>query len=199
MTGSPLYRTPAAALTPQLSAVRRRYDALAADVATVAAAPVAAPEVSTRMAALLRAEARWLDSRRWSDWLQWCGDDTVVWVPLSVEQPHPAADQSLFLDDRGRLDERVWRFTDPNAWALLPAGQVVRGVSAVEAWEGPDQEVLVASVLTLQHVRAGKVWSTVGRQVHRIRLEPRGAGVLVHKILLLPGLDAGTAHLGWLL
>ncbi|MFT4082180.1 MAG: aromatic-ring-hydroxylating dioxygenase subunit beta, partial [Nocardioides sp.] len=154
-------------------------------------------------AAQLAAEARWLDHERWRDWLSHCCDDTVVWVPLDTRSPHPGDDQSLFLDDRRRLDERVWRFLDPNAWALVPSGTVVRSVSGVEAWPAGPDELVVSSVLGLQQVRAHRTWATTGRQVHRLRAVPRTEGgtayLLVHKIMLLPHLEAGSPHLGWLL
>jgi 3-phenylpropionate/cinnamic acid dioxygenase small subunit len=194
---SGLYRTPGAEVTPGLAAVRARYDALAADLAAVAAAPVADPAPSAAAAAVLAAEARRLDHGRWQDWLGWCGEDTVLWVPLDVRAAHPGDDQSLFLDDRRRLDERIWRFTDPSAWALHPAGTVVRGVSGVEAWPS-DDGMLVSSVLSIQHVRAQRTWATTARQVHRLR-GTGGGWRLVHKILLIPRLEAGGPHLGWLL
>ncbi len=199
MTSS-LYRTPPAEVTADLSAVRARYDRLGADVATVRGAGVSDPAVSAAVAPLVFAEARWLDGHRWQDWLAWCDDDTMVWVPLDVTHPAAGDDQSLFLDDRRRLDERVWRFGDPFAWALVPGGTVVRSVTAVEAWPCPAEsggapdEVLVSSSVTIQYVRLGSVWTTSGHQIHRLR-----ARRLVHKILLLPALSAGTPHLGWLM
>lgn len=198
---SRLYRTPKSEVTSQLAAVRRRYDAIAADLLAAAAAPVADPGLAAEAAAVVTAEARILDARDWQRWLDWCGEETVLWVPLDVRAAHPGSDQSLFLDDRRRLDERVWRFTDPSAWALNPPASVIRGVSGVEAWPDGIEQLLVSSVLSLQHVRARAVWSTQARQVHRLRREPsRPAGwILVHKVLLIPALDAGSPHLGWLL
>lgn len=208
MTG--LYRTAAADVTQELAGVRARYDLIAADLAAVRAAGPADPTATGEAARCLLAEARHLDAEGWQEWLRWCDDDTVLWVPLDTRAAHPGHDQSLFLDDRRRLDERVWRFTDPNAWSLHPFGETVRSVAGVEAW--PDEarndtsgeaasEILVASTLTLQHVRSGAAWSTLARQVHRLRSDPSAPGGwrLVHKVILLPQLAAGTPHLGWLM
>lgn len=205
-----LYRTPAEDLTGELTGVRARYDALSSDVASVATMPAADPALSAAAASVLLAEARLLDARRWGEWLARCADDAVLWVPLDTEDPRAGEGQSLLLDDRRRLDERVWRFTDPNAWALAPPGRVTRVVAGVEAWpvtsaeEPTGQEILVSSTLSLQHVRGDTVWATAGRQVHRLRAdaEPEAQDSewrLVHKVLLLPALRAGTPHLGWLL
>jgi 3-phenylpropionate/cinnamic acid dioxygenase small subunit len=196
---SALYRTPSDQLTAQLAGVRERYDALAADLATAAAAPIADPVLSAEVAMVLRAEARLLDAGNWPRWLDWCAADTLLWVPLNVRAAHPGDDQSLFLDDRRRLDERIWRFTDPNAWALNPPGLVTRAVSAVEAWEAEPGQILAAGVLGLQHVRGRTRWATQGRQVHRLRRSADGSWQLVHKIMLIPALEAGSPHLGWLL
>lgn len=209
MTSS-LYRTPAEDVSRELAGVRARYDALGDDVASVAAMPSGDPALSAAAASALLAEARLLDARRWRDWLGWCSDDAVMWVPLDLEDPRAGDGQSLFLDDRRRLDERVWRFSDPNAWALVPPGRVTRVVAGVEAWcvtpaeERGGREILVSSTLSLQYVRGDTVWATAGRQVHRLRAvdEPEAKGPgwrLVHKTLLLPALRAGTPHLGWLL
>ncbi|MFT4211536.1 MAG: aromatic-ring-hydroxylating dioxygenase subunit beta [Microbacterium sp.] len=196
-----VYRTEDAELTRGLSAVRARYDAIANDVDIVASLGAPVVPLSLELAVVLATEARLLDEERWHDWLGWCDDEAVLWVPLDTRTPHPAADQSLFLDDRRRLEERVWRFTDPNAWALTPSGRAIRAVSGVEAWHDPDEpsEALVSSVLTLQHVRGQNVFATVGRQVHRLRRRDADRWSLLHKVLLLPQLDAGTPHLGWLM
>lgn len=207
MTSS-LYRTPAEDLTGELAGVRARYDALSADVASAATMPAADPALSAAAASALLCEARLLDARRWGDWLAWCTDDAVLWVPIDTGDPRAGDGQSLLLDDRRRLDERVWRFSDPNAWALVPAGMVTRSVAGVEAWsvtsaeEPPAQEILVSSTVSLQYVRGDTVWATAGRQVHRLRAEATAREAewrLVHKVLLLPALRAGTPHLGWLL
>lgn len=198
---SPLFRTEQAQVTPELAKVRARYDAIAADAEAIAGMPAPDVVLSTEMTVLLATEARRLDGRQWSDWLSWCGDESILWVPLDTRSPHPGNDQSLFLDDRRRIEERLWRFVDPNAWAVVPGGREVRAVTGVEAWPDPvrPSEVLVSSVLTLQHVRTQRVFSTVGRQVHRLRRDAERGWTLVQKTMLFPQLEAGSPHLGWLI
>lgn len=177
--------------------VRARYDGLAADLRSAAERPAGDPELAAGVAAFLHAEARLLDAGRFAEWLDLVADDGVVWVPLRADA-HPATDQSLFLDDRRRLGERVWRLGDPNAWALRPAPWVTRLVGGVEAWTVGNDELLAASTLLLQHARAGRAWSGAGRTVHRLRRGPAGWRI-VHKIISLPAPAAGVPHLGWLL
>lgn len=188
-----------------VAAVHARYDALAADLRSVAERSISDPELAAGVGAFLHAEARLLDAGRFTAWLDLVAHDATVWVPLRADA-HPANDQSLFLDDRRRLEERVWRLADSSAWALQPAPWVTRLVGGVEAWPvepaepagQPGDEVLAAATLLLQHARSGRVWSGAGRTVHRLRRGPAGWRI-VTKIIVLPAPAAGVPHLGWLL
>ncbi len=178
-------------------AVTELYDRLAGDLAFVAAAPLAVP--APDVAAFLTFEARLLDAGRRSDWLARFSEDGWFWVPLAGGR-HPGEDQGLLLDDKRRLKERVWRFSDPSAWALQPEPVVVRSVTGVEVWPCPNdpEDRLAASVLSLEMHARGRAWSTMGRQVHRLQRTETGLRIR-HKILSLPALAAGTPHLAWLL
>lgn len=180
---------------PQVQGWLSLYDRLAADLVRVGEAATADGELSLWAASLLNAEARWLDNRQWGRWLLWCDAQAVLWIPLRIDGPHPATDQSVLFDDRRRLEERVWRLQDPNAWALYPPASVTRSVSAVEAWTLEGGVVLVSSALSIQMVRNGSGWTTHGRQVHRLG----GDGAMISKTMLLPALAVGTPHLGWLI
>ena len=177
--------------------VQELYDRLADDLAFAAAAPTAVP--APDISAFLAYEARLLDARRRSDWLALFGEDGWFWVPLAGGR-HPGEDQGLLLDDKRRLKERVWRFGDPSAWALQPEPLVVRAVTGVEVWPCPSnpEDRLAASVLSVEMHARGRRWSTLGRQVHRLRRTETGLQIR-HKILSLPALASGTPHLAWLL
>lgn len=180
-----------------LTRVKALYDRLSADRAFVAAATKADPALSAEIAMALAHEARLLDAREFARWLGLWEEEAIFWVPLTPDGD-PAADQALFLDDHRRLRERVWRMGDTSAWALHPAGDAVRLVGGVEAWPLDGDEVIAASVLTIQYVRMQSVFTTAGRQIHRLRRTPEGWR-FTRKILLLPMQSAGTPHLGWLL
>lgn len=188
------------AITPSagLTRVRALYRSLAEDRDFPATAPPADPALSAGIAAALAHEARLLDQRQFARWLGLWEPDAVYWVPLTPDGD-PAGDQALFLDDHRRLKERVWRMGDASAWAIQPPGDAIRLVGGVEAWplESPD-EVIAVSAITLHYTRLQAVFTTAGRQVHRLRRGPEGWR-LSRKILLLPALAAGTPHLGWLL
>lgn len=182
--------------TPRIKAL---YQSLRDDVAFVAGAPAADPVLSASAASALAAEARLLDVRAFDRWLALWDEDATYWVPLSPDGD-PETDQALFLDDHRRLTERIWRMHDRSAWALYPQGDAVRLVAGVEAWPiaGQQDEIIVASTMTLQYVRLQSIFTTAGRQIHRLRRRADGWR-LTRKILLLPAQAAGTPHLGWLL
>ncbi len=183
-----------------LEAVRALYDGLVADKRFVETAPLHTDFArGEEVAALLRAECRLLDARRFDDWLSFWEDDALFWVPLDPEA-HPGEDQSLLLDDRRRLGERVWRMNDKTAWGIWPPPKITRVLGGVETWTAPgaDHEVLVASSLIIHYVRREHAWQTAGHQIHRLRNSGRGWR-LCRKILVLPLIQTGVPNLGWLL
>lgn len=182
---------------PGLERIRGLYADLRSDVASLPERPPAEPGLSVDAAAFLAYEARLLDGRAFQRWLELWDGDGLFWAPLTVDGD-PAADQALFLDDYRRIRERVWRMGDTSAWALHPAAVTVRLVGSVEAWPLRDDEVLVSSAIAIQHTRLQAQFSTIGRQIHRLRRSPAGWR-FSRKILLLPEQTVGTPHFGWLL
>ena len=183
---------------PGLARVHALYEALLADIAVLDTAPVADTALSAEASALIAAEARLLDRRRFESWFALWEPDAAFWVPLR-ESGHPSADQSLLLDDHRRLRERVWRMHDTSAWALQPAPQIARIVSGAEAWESATRgEIVATSTILYTHERLQKVTRISGRQIHRLRRTETGWRI-VRKILFSPDIAAGTPHLGWLL
>jgi len=183
-----------------LARVTALYDSLAADIAFLQTAPPCADlSLTAEISAIANHEARLLDQRAFETWLALWDEDAVLWIPLRPDG-HPAADQSLTLDDHRRLSERVWRMGDKSAWALQPPGQTVRLIGTVEAWWLDEEraEAIATSAMLVTHERLGVVTRLSGRHVHRLRR--RGdQWRLTRKILLSPDITAGTPHLGWLM
>jgi len=181
-----------------LARVKGLYQSLRDDVAFMASAPAADPVLAGEAAAALAAEARLLDARAFDRWLALWDEDGIAWAPLTPDGD-PETDQALYLDDHRRLRERIWRMHDKSAWALYPQGDCVRVVAGVEAWPlAAADEIIAASAIAIQYVRMQTVFTTAGRQIHRLRCGTAGWR-LCRKILLLPAQSAGTPHLGWLL
>ncbi len=197
-------------LSPQrgLEKVKALYDDLAAERDWVLAAPLATHQALVGdVARFLALEARLLDAGHFERWLQLWDPQGWYWIPLRRDS-HPGADQALFLDDRRRLQERVWRLRDPYAWGIQPLPETVRVISGVEAWDHPRREgaegTVVASSTLMLHVVAGsQPRQVVARQIHRLSPKAEGQAIvgfeMVRKTLLIPELAQGSRHLGWLL
>lgn len=180
--------------TPDVAALLDRYDELAALLASIPERGLGEPDATVRAAAYVAREARLLDAGHFEAWLDLHTDDVVVWVPLDPAS-HPGGDQSLYLDDRRRLAERIrWR-RDPSAWGQQPPSQCVRAVSGVEAWSGAGR-IVVSSTVVIHEQRHGRSQLLVGRQVHELV----GDGSRCRtKILVLPTLADGVRNPSFLL
>ncbi|MCF2971403.1 hypothetical protein L1047_09380 [Synechococcus sp. Nb3U1] len=197
-------------LSPQggVERVKALYDDLAADRDWVLAAPLATNQALVAdVARFLALEARLLDAGHFERWLQLWDPQGWYWIPLRRDS-HPGADQALFLDDRRRLQERVWRLRDPYAWGIQPLPETVRAITSVEAWEHPRTEegermVVASSALILHGGVGSQPCRVVARQIHRLRPEgPKVEGFgfeMVRKTLLIPDLAQGSRQMGWLL
>jgi 3-phenylpropionate/cinnamic acid dioxygenase small subunit len=182
-------------LGPGGAAVMARFDEVAALVASTPARPAADPGLSATASAVVHREARLLDTGQLDAWLSWFTDDAVAWVALPGVA-HPAADQSLYLDDRRRLAERVGWHAEPSAWGQHPASTCVRTVGTVEAWTDDGDTVVVRSAFTLVEQRHGEHQLVAGHQVHElVGPEPRCRT----KVLLVPALAAGLRNPSFLL
>ncbi|MEN9226220.1 MAG: aromatic-ring-hydroxylating dioxygenase subunit beta [Thermostichus sp. DRC_bins_24] len=181
-----------------LERVKALYDELAAERDWVLAAPLATHQVLVaEVASFLALEARMLDAGRFESWLELWDPEGWYWIPLRRDS-HPGQDQALFLDDRRRLQERIWRLRDPYAWGIQPLPESVRGITTVEAWNQRDETVLASSTLTL-HIHSGSGARLVAaRQIHRLRPQSGGFQIL-RKTVLMPELAQGSRHLGWFL
>lgn len=174
--------------------VLARYDELAGLLSGIDDRPPADPDLSAAAAAGLLHEARLLDAGRFEDWLAGWTDDAVLWVPLS-DRAHPGTDQSLLLDDRRRLAERIeWR-RDPSAWGQQPPSRTTRVVGGVEAWAAP-RGVVTRSTLLIDEHRHGRNQQLAAHQIHELV----GDGLRRRtKILVVPALGAGVRNPSFLI
>ena len=190
--------------------VLARYDELAGLLAGIEDRPAAEPALSAAAAATLLHEARLLDAGRFEEWLDGWTDDGVLWVPLSAHA-HPGVDQSLLLDDRRRLAERVeWR-RDPSAWGQHPPSRTTRIVGGVEAWPAPVGGVeawpapvgggLVArSTLLIDEHRHHRHQQLAGFQIHELVGEGDRGGLRRRtKIVVIAALATGVRNPSFLL
>lgn len=181
-------------MSTSTDAVLARYDEVVALVDGVRRRPAADPGLAHRVALLLAHEARLLDDAVFDAWLEQWTDDAVFWVPHGVAV-HPGRDQSLWLDDRRRLGERIqWR-REPSAWGQQPPSTTVRVLGVVEAWQDADR-VVARSAIVLHEQRRGRSQQLAGHQIHELVGDDLRRRT---KVLLFPRLELGVRNPSFLL
>ena len=176
------------------AAVLARYDELAVLISGMDGRPQADPDLSAAAAPALLHEARLLDAGHFEDWLAGWTNDAVLWVPLAAPT-HPGTDQSLLLDDRRRLAERVdWR-REPSAWGQHPPSRTTRVVGSIEAWPAPDG-LVTRSTLLVDEFRHGRHQALAGYQIHELVGDELMRRT---KILVVPALGNGVRNPSFLL
>lgn len=114
---------------------------------TAASDRVVAGEVSQ----VLYHEARLLDDRQYRAWLSHFSDDCIYWIPLDLAAD-PREQESLLLDDRRRMEDRIGLLETGWAHAQNPPSRTCRIVSNVEAWSIDSAAVMArCSVVTWEY------------------------------------------------
>lgn len=137
--------------------------------------------------ALVLAEARLLDERRFSDWLALFAEDGAYWVPTRPGQRSPQEALSIIHEPRALLAVRVARLERPDMHVQAPATRTVHHVSAVEV----VSDVEVRSALIVAEWRDGEARWFAGRVQHRLRREPQGLRIVLKRVDLI---DSEAPH-----
>ncbi|MEM9288175.1 MAG: aromatic-ring-hydroxylating dioxygenase subunit beta [Pseudomonadota bacterium] len=106
--------------------------------------------------ALLRYEARLLDTRQFEAWMDLLTEDCVYWVPADMDAD-PRKAVTVSFDDRRRLEDRIIRIETGFAHNQLPDRRMRRLITNVEAWQAQDGQS--RRVMANEHVfehRTGK-------------------------------------------
>lgn len=136
--------------------------------------------------AFLEREARLLDTHSYEDWLGLFTGECLYWVPATPGGGDPRREVAVCLDDRRRLEDRVYRLRTGAAWSQLPASRTVRMVANVEAFATTDPATLmVRSNFTVHEFRAGDNQVQAGWCAHRLRRTASGFEILVKQVNLL--------------
>ncbi|MEO0464592.1 MAG: aromatic-ring-hydroxylating dioxygenase subunit beta [Pseudomonadota bacterium] len=96
-------------------------------------------------------EAQLLDQMRYEEWVSLFMPDARYWVPVSLEQPSPAAGPSHFHDDIQVLMVRTHRLKNPRAFGAEPAPRTVHIVSGVSSEEDSDGYNVTSSQIMLEY------------------------------------------------
>lgn len=116
------------------------------------------PEAEHRKACeTLYLEARYLDERRWQDWLSLYREDAVFWVPTWKDEETPAADpygelSLIYANSLAQLKERADRVAGGRSIASMPPLRTAHVVSNILVEHGPDQDGFTVKSVVTTHV-----------------------------------------------
>ena len=88
------------------------------------------------LTALVENDGRYLDQRKWNEWLDLFAEDAVFWVPTWRNENELTDDPSrevslIYYEDRKRLQERIWRARSGNSISSAPIVRTMHAISHV--------------------------------------------------------------------
>jgi len=137
--------------------------------------------MSEEVERFLLLEARLLDERRFSAWLELFADDGVYWLPTRPEQASPHEALSLIYEPRALLAVRVARLERPDMHVQSPPSRTVHHVSAIEL-HSAGAETIARSALIVTEWRAGESRWFAARVLHRLRRTPQGLRIALKRV-----------------
>jgi 3-phenylpropionate/cinnamic acid dioxygenase small subunit len=141
-------------------------------------------------------ETALLDERRFDEWLELFTDDALYWIPQG-DEVDPIRHVSLVYDDRRRLHERVLRLGSGFAYSQDPPSKTCHVVGNVQASDGAEGELEVASTLLVAEVRRNLQNVYAGRVTHT--LVPDGEGFRIRrKVIRLVNSDIPLGNVTFL-
>jgi 3-phenylpropionate/cinnamic acid dioxygenase small subunit len=94
--------------------------------------PAPGPDEIAAAQAFLNREARLLDGRRFSEWLELFAEDGIYWVPVVPDATNPIGAVSFAFDDCRRLTDRVYWLDTGMVYSQSPPSRTRRIVSGVD-------------------------------------------------------------------
>ena len=95
---------------------------------------------------LVYREARFLDEKKWHDWLDLYTEDAVFWMPSWAGEYETTSDPELelnlmYLKGRAHLEDRVFRLETGDSFASVPMARTAHVVGGVMVDEAGDREI----------------------------------------------------------
>jgi ethylbenzene dioxygenase beta subunit len=122
-----------------------------------------------RLQQFLFREARLLDERRLSEWLDLWTEDGMYWIPQAHGQQSPYDHVSLAWEDRMLREVRMRRLQNPRNWSQQPVTHTTRLIGNVSA-AGLDAngKLVVHSVFQMTEWRNAEPRQLAGRLMHKL-------------------------------
>jgi 3-phenylpropionate/cinnamic acid dioxygenase small subunit len=146
---------------------------------------IADPVVRDSCRRLVAREARYLDQRRFDEWLALYAGECLYWAPATPNGGDPRREVAVAFDDRRRLEDRVFRLKTGTAWSQVPASRTVHLVTNLEAFATDDPAILMLrSNFLISEFRAGDSRTLSGWYGHRVARRGDGWEIRVKQINL---------------
>ena len=138
-------------------------------------------------------EARLLDGREYSAWLELFTDDAIYWLPMD-ENADPEIQSSILYDDAKRLQMRVHQLLHKPHFAQAPPSRTMHSVSNVEVASAErSDEATVRCAMTVTELREGDFLQLglgeqrvfAGHCEYRLRLRKDGLAIAIKKLVLI--------------
>ncbi|ODV42063.1 hypothetical protein AWV79_30695 [Cupriavidus sp. UYMMa02A] len=131
-------------------------------------------------------EAQLADGHRYKEWLALWTPELLYWVPCNSDDIDPQRQVSLIYDDRGRLEERLYRLQTKHAHSQNPKSRLSRAVSNVRLGsENAQGQIEVHSRFQLVEVRLDHMTLWAGRQHHVLGRHADGWRIHEKKVFLV--------------
>jgi 3-phenylpropionate/cinnamic acid dioxygenase small subunit len=128
------------------------------------------PNERDRFRRLLEHEARLLDQMLFEDWLKLFTPECAYWIPATRDAGDPRREVAVTLDDRRRLEDRVFRFRTGYAWSQAPPSRTSRLISNAEVFTSSVQDQrMVRSNFIVSEFWDGDIRTLAGWNGHRFR------------------------------
>jgi len=150
-------------------------------------------ELWYRVQSFLFHEARLLDERRLSEWLDLYAPDAEYWVPYAWGQESPKTHVSLFYETVALLRMRVDRLENERSPLDSPPARVNHYLSNITAEAGEGQITARAHLLFVEYRREEQRWFAA-RSTWRLRSQADGFRIAAKRVDLL-NCDQDSGHL----
>ena len=139
---------------------------------------------------LIYLEARFLDEKKWQEWLALYTDDAVFWMPSWAGEYETTSDPELelnlvYLKGRAHLEDRVFRLETEDSFASVPMARTAHVVGGVVIDEADDTQIKArASWIVHSYGLHGPI-TRGGWYEYRLRRDPAGLKIAHKKITMI--------------
>ena len=96
---------------------------------------------------LIYREARFLDEKKWHEWLALYTEEAVFWMPSWTGEYETTSDPELelnlvYLKGRGHLEDRVFRLESEDSFASVPMARTTHVVGGVMVDQSDEAEIV---------------------------------------------------------